>query len=161
MNALRSEASIYGMILVSGLLVIVSNSPGTAAHEALIKVMATVGVFWLAHVYSATVAHLGDQHRDTDATIRIPRAIGHAMNDSWGMLIAALVPLFVLGLGVLGLITAELAIWVTLWLDVLILGVLGYLGVASWHQKQWVRLLGALTTAALGVGLIILKALIH
>ena len=51
----------------------------------------------------------------------------------------------------------------TLWpdADLLILGLLGYLGVASWSSRTSFRLLGACCTALLGVLLILLKTLIH
>jgi hypothetical protein len=64
-------------------------------------------------------------------------------------------------LSVLGLVSHGTAILGTLWLDVMLLGVLGYFGVAGWTRKLGPRLTGAALTAALGVVLILLKAWIH
>lgn len=67
-------------------------------------------------------------------------------------------------LSVLGLVSHGTAILGTLWLDVMLLGVLGVLGhfgVAGWTRKLGPRLTGAALTAALGVVLILLMAWIH
>ena len=85
----------------------------------------------------------------------------YSLNHSWGMLSATLVPIFILGLGVVGVLSYEHAIWGTLWADVVILAVLGFIGVSTWTRRIVPRLVGALATALLGVGLILLKAMIH
>lgn len=159
---LLSESAIYGVVTISGLLVIVAGQSESATTEALVKVVATVFVFWLAHVYAGTVAHLGDSH-DAGAlsSTRLGKALRHSLAHSGGMLLVTLVPIVMLTLGVFGLVSHEVAIWGTLWLDVALLAVLGYFGVAGWTPKLWPRLVGALITAALGVLLILLKAWIH
>lgn len=159
---LVSEPAIHGVVLISGLLVIVANQEDAAAHDALIKVLATTVVFWLAHVYAGAVVHLGDHHEDDCSTaVRVRRAVAYSFGHSWGMLGAALIPGLILGLSVLGVVSHEHAVWGTLWVDVAILAVLGYLGVATWSRRLWPRLVGAGATALLGVVLIVLKALIH
>ena len=159
---LVSEPAIHGVVLISGLLVIVANQEDAAAHDALVKVLATTVVFWLAHVYAGAVVHLGDHHDDDCSTaVRVRRAVAYSFGHSWGMLGAALIPGLILGLSVLGVVRHEHAVWGTLWVDVAILAVLGYLGVATWSRRLWPRLVGAGATALLGVVLIVLKALIH
>lgn len=162
LKRLLSESAIYGVVTISGLLVIVANQSESATSEALVKVLATVLVFWLAHVYAGTVAHLGDAHDPTElSSARLGRALRHSLTHSGGMLLVTLVPAVMLTLGALGLVSHDTAIWGTLWLDVALLAVLGYFGVAGWTPKLWPRLVGALLTAALGVILILLKAWIH
>lgn len=159
---LASESAIHGVVLISGLLVIVANQADAATHEVLVKVLATAGVFWMAHVYSGAVAHLGDHVEEGDRVRdQIGRALGGSLRHSWGMLAAAAIPLVLLGLGSVGAIGHEQAIWSTLWVDVAILGLLGYLGVARWTPRELPRLIGGLCTAAIGVLMIALKALIH
>jgi len=159
---LGSESAVHGVVLISGLLVIVAGQPDAAAPDVLVKVVATAAVFWLAHVYSGAVAHLGDHHEeDHPSQIRLGKAVVYSLNHSWGMLSAALVPIVILGLGVVGLLSYEQAIWGTLWVDVAILAVLGFVGVSTWTRSIVPRLVGALATALLGVGLILLKAMIH
>lgn len=161
-RGLLSESAIYGVVTVSGLLVIVANQSESGTTEALVKVVATVLVFWLAHVYAGTVAHLGDPHDDAEpSSVRLGRALRHSLAHSGGMLLVTLVPAIMLTLGALGLVSHDAAIWGTLWLDVALLAVLGYFGVAGWTSRLWPRLVGALLTAALGVVLILLKAWIH
>lgn len=119
-------------------------------------------MFWLAHVYSGAVAHLGDAvEADDPFRTRLGRALHVSLRHSWGMLGAALVPVLLLSLGALGAISHEQAIWGTLWADVVILGLLGYLGVSSWTPRRLYRVWGGLITALFGVVLILLKALIH
>jgi hypothetical protein len=67
----------------------------------------------------------------------------------------------VLLLGALEAIDDTIAIWTALWLGVVILFVLGF-AVFALRGDSWpVRILGALGTAAFGVAMILLKALIH
>jgi hypothetical protein len=159
---LASESAVYGVVLVSGLMVIVANQSDAEAGEVLLKVVGTSVVFWLAHVYAGAVADLGHDHGEDDPRRpRLVRALRHSIEHSWGLLVAAVVPAVILGLGVVGLIRPEAAIWGTLWVDVTILAFLGYWGVSRWEGRWWARVLGAAATALLGVALILLKALIH
>ena len=77
------------------------------------------------------------------------------------MLLAGVIPLVVLTLGVLGVIRDSTAIWGTLWAAVVVLGLLGWLGVASWTARPLRGLVGALVTCVLGAVLIVLKAIVH
>ncbi len=155
-----SEPAIHGVILVAGLVVILGNSE-EASWDVLVKVIATLVVFWAAHVYAGAVAHLGDEYEgDTPWRTRAVRATRDALDHSWGMLLAGVIPLVVLTLGTLNLLSDQNAIWGTLWVAVLILGVLGWLGVASWSPRPQARFLGAVVTSLLGLALVVLKALV-
>ena len=154
-----SEPAIYGVILVAGLVVIVEAE---ALWLVLVKVLATLMVFWIAHIYAAVVSHLGDAD-DEGATAfkRLVTAVRHAFTQSWGMLLAGLIPAAVLVLGVLRVLNHQQAIWGALWLAVGVLAVLGWVGVAAWSTAGSRRLLGAALTALLGVALIALKVFVH
>lgn len=159
---LASEASVYGVIVVSGMLVILANQPDMPAFVILLKVLGTCAVFWLAHVYAGTVAHLGDEVEGGDARRgRVATAIRHSAGHLWGMLLAPIVPAIVLGVSLLAPLTEAQAIWATLWVNVGLLAVLGYAGVSRWTSSLWVRFTGALITAAFGLALVLLKAVIH
>jgi prepilin signal peptidase PulO-like enzyme (type II secretory pathway) len=159
---LVSESTVYGVMLISGMLVIVASDAEAATWDALVKVLVTVGVFWLAHVYSSTVAHLGDDpETEASSKVRLARAASYAVRHSLGMLGTALVPLIILGLGAVGVLGHSVAVWTTLWMDVALLALIGYLGVSGWTEKLWVKLVGAAATALLGVILILLKAFVH
>ena len=155
-----SEPAIHGVILVAGLVVILGNSE-EASWDVLVKVIATLVVFWAAHVYAGAVAHLGDEYEgDTPWRTRAVRATRDSLDHSWGMLLAGVIPLVVLTMGTLNLLSDQNAIWGTLWVAVLILGILGWLGVASWSPRPQARLLGAVVTSLLGLALVVLKALV-
>lgn len=156
-----SEPAIYGVVLVAGLLVILADGTD-ASWRVLVKVLATLVVFWLAHVYAGVVAHLGDS-RDGDlpTTARIVAAVREAFLHSRGMLLAGVIPVVVLALGVVRLLSDPQAIWGTLWTAVAVLGALGWIGVAAWSSRPSHRLLGAVLTSLLGMVLVTLKALVH
>ena len=155
-----SEPAIHGVILVAGLVVILGNSD-EASWDVLVKVIATLVVFWAAHVYAGAVAHLGDEYEgETPWRTRAIKATLDALDHSWGMLVAGVIPLVVLTMGTFNLISDHNAIWGTLWVAVVVLGILGWLGVASWSPRLQARLLGALITSLLGLALVLLKALV-
>jgi hypothetical protein len=158
LRALASESAVYGVVLVSGLVAIVTDT-NHASGEVLVKIVSTVLVFWAAHVYAGVVAYPHDEASATSVTWT--GALKASLSHSWGMLVVALIPSVVLLLGVLGVLKDNDAIWGTLWVDVGLLALIGYFGVATWSTKIWARLLGALGTAVLGVVLIGLKVLIH
>ncbi len=154
-RVLISEESVYGLILVSGMIVVSNSLTGTSAN-ALLTVVVTVIVFFAAHVYAGTIAGLARTHRG-DLRASFSAAVHH----SEGMLLVSVVPLVILLLGVSRVIDDELAIWTALVVDTVILGLLGWFAVARWDERFWVRLTSALITAAFGGILIMLKSFIH
>lgn len=155
-----TEPTIHGVVLVAALVEILSVD-ARATWALLMKVLATLLVFWAVHIYASTVAHLDDEYEgDTPPRVRVARAMRYAINHSWGLLLAGSIPLFALTLGALGVVDGRDAIWGTLWLAIAVLAVLGWAGVASWTRNTGPRLLGALTTATFGLALAALKALV-
>lgn len=152
---LVSEESVYGLILVSGMIVVSNTLTGTSAN-ALLTVVVTVIVFFAAHVYAGTIAGLAREHRgDFRASFRA------ALHHSEGMLVISVIPVVILLLGVSRVIDDDLAIWAALLVDTAILGVVGWFAVARWNPKFWVRITSALITAGFGFILVLLKAFIH
>ncbi|MGK0720765.1 hypothetical protein [Leucobacter sp. W1478] len=119
---------------------------------------ATVIVFYVAHVFADTLTGLtaSDGHKRT-----FRESFRHAIRRSVGMLGVAVVPLVVLGLGVTDLMDDADAVWLALYVDVGLLGAVGWWITATRSPNFWVRVGGALLTAALGGVLIVLKAVIH
>jgi len=153
---LMSEEAIYGLILVSGMIVVSYNLTGTSL-SALITVVVTVIVFFCAHVYAGALARLAA----TDGKAGLPESLRGAVHHSLGMLIISLAPVAVLLLGVTRVVPDDLAVWCALFIDALALGILGWLAVAKWTRHWWLRLASALVTAAFGGILIVMKAFIH
>jgi hypothetical protein len=153
---LMSEEAIYGLILVSGMIVVSYDLAGTSLN-ALITVVVTVIVFFTAHVYAGTLARLAA----TDGKAGLPESLRGAVRHSMGMLLVSLAPVAVLFLGVSRAVDDDLAIWLALTIDAVALGIFGWLAVSKWTPNFWLRLVSALVTAAFGGVLIILKALLH
>ncbi|MGZ8803951.1 MAG: hypothetical protein ACXWZG_01435 [Microbacterium sp.] len=153
---LMSEEAIYGLILVSGMIVVSYDLTGTSL-SALITVVVTVTVFFLAHVYAGTLARLAA----TDGKAGLPESLKGAVHHSLGMLLISLVPVAVLLLGVTRVVPDDSAVWLALFIDALALGILGWLAVVKWTHHWWLRLASALLTAAFGGVLILMKAFLH
>ncbi len=156
---LVTEGSVYGLILVAG-MVVVSRNLTARSIDAVLTVLATVLVFYAAHVYAATVAALAGDGAE-DARPSVGAALRAAMLHSAGMLVVAVLPLLALFLGVWGLLGHSDAIWAALLIDVVLLAGLGWLVTALRTRAVWARVGGAVLTAAFGGVLILLKVLIH
>lgn len=153
---LMSEEAIYGLILVSGMIVVSYDLTGTSL-SALVTVVVTVVVFFCAHVYAGTLSRLAA----TDGRAGLPESLRAAVRHSLGMLLISLAPVAVLLLGVTKAVPDDLAVWFALLIDTLALAILGWVAVAKWTHHWWLRLASALVTAAFGGVIILLKAFIH
>lgn len=155
-HTLMTEESIYGLILISG-MILVSGLQNDASWRVLITVIITVLVFWLAHVYAGTLARFSGSFGGGN----LVRAIRESLHRSRGLLVSAILPIAVLSLGTLDIIDDHNALWWALWANTLVLGALGWIGVARWSKSFWWRLASAFTTALFGGFVIILKAIAH
>lgn len=154
---LATEEGIYGLILVAG-LVAVAGTSGQGPLQTLLFVMITVLVFWLAHVYAGTVATHGETGH-AEASLRT--AVKQSMRRSRGLLTATIPPAIPLICSAFGLFDTITADWIALWIIVAVLAVLGYLAYLRKGQPLHMRLLGAVSTAAFGIIIILAKALLH
>jgi len=146
------------VVLIAGLVAVA----GAANWDVIVKVSATVVVFWAVHVYVGMVAHLDDQQDSGVPLIpRIRAAARVAVLHSWGMLVAGVLPVAVLLLGHSGLLSEQQAVWACLWLCVALLGVLGYAKATAWTTSLWIRLASGVVVALLGVVLVLLKMWVH
>jgi hypothetical protein len=152
-----TEESVYGTVLVSAVIV-ASGSHGTTSMQLFVSVLVAVIVFWAAHVYAGTIAGHGI---DPAAPTSLSESFRHALRRSIGFLTSAVPPSLVLLLGALQAIDDTVAIWTALWLGVAILFVLGFTVFALRGDSWLVRILGAFGTAAFGIAMILLKAVIH
>lgn len=155
-RVLMTEEAVYGLILVSGMIV-VSGSLGATSASALLTVAITVVVFYAAHVYAGALARLAA----TDGAAGLRGSLRRAARRSAGLLVAATPPLVILLLGTTDVIDDVYALWTALIVNTVILGVLGWIAVARWSTHWLPRIVSAVVTAAFGGVLIILKALIH
>lgn len=149
-----STDSVYGLIIVAGMLVVSTNLTVTSG-EALLSVATTLLVFFAAHVYAATVSYLAA--RETRGA-RLGQALAHGVRESAGLLVAGAIPVVMLALGLIGVVQDAEAVWLALGVDVLLLGVLGWFIAAARTRSIWIRLSSLLLMAAFGMVLILLKA---
>jgi hypothetical protein len=149
---LMSEEAVYGLILVSGMIVVSYNLTATSLN-ALITVVVTVMVFFAAHVYAGTLARLAAAEGKVGLSTSLRAAVHHSI----GMLVISLAPIAVLLLGVTRVVPDDLAVWLALIIDTVALAVLGWIAVAKWTRHFWLRVASALTTAAFGLILVAMK----
>lgn len=149
-----SAGGIYGLIVVSGVIVVTRNLTGSSG-EALLAVVGTLLVFFAAHAYAAT---LGEMSRHG---FSFREALKRGLAESIGMIVIGVIPILVLLLGVIGVLRPADAVWLALLIDVLLLGVLGWAVTAARLRNTWARLGGAILTAGFGGMIIALKAFIH
>ncbi len=152
-----TEESVYGTILVSGMIV-ATGGHGASSWSVFLSVIGTVIVFWVAHVYAGTIAGHGAFGGDDTS---LATAFRRSLRRSVGFLTSALPPSVILLFGALDVVNDTLAIWLALWAGVLILAILGYTVFAVRGRSWVICILGSLTTAAFGVAMIALKAVIH
>ncbi|GAA3875703.1 hypothetical protein GCM10022381_18000 [Leifsonia kafniensis] len=156
-ESLITEESVYGTILVSGMIV-ASGSHQATLVETFLTVVGTVVVFWAAHVYAGAVAGHGVIEGDQTT---LPTAFRRSLRRSIGFLISAVPPCVVLLLGAFRIVPDQFALWAALWVGVFILGILGYSAFALRGSPWHIRVFGCLGTASFGVAMILLKAFIH
>ncbi|MDO9397533.1 MAG: hypothetical protein Q7T71_13380 [Herbiconiux sp.] len=155
-HELVTPESIYGTIIVSALIVLIED--GETDFDLLVTVAVTSFVFWIAHVFAVTVAHPGWRH---GRAIPIGEALGNAVRHSAGLLLAAIIPVSILALGAAGLIHEDVAYHAALDVNIGILFLMGVLAFVERGARWYSCLVAGLVTAALGVAVIVLKAIFH
>jgi hypothetical protein len=117
-----------------------------------------VFVVWVGHVFSDTVAKGFNVHPHPTS---IRQLFHHAIVDSNGVLLAAVLPLLFLLLGAVGALDENFAYWCSLGVSVIVLGIVGWMLFQRRGNAWPIRLAGAVATAALGILVVALKALVH
>ncbi len=148
--------AIYGTILVTALIVLAED--GESDFSLLVVVVATSFVFWIAHVFAATVARHGKRG---DTEIPLGQALADAVRHSSGLLTSAVIPVLFLALGAAGVLSEAVAYDLALVVGVVVLFLLGLLAFAERGSRWYWCLLGGLATALLGVIVIFLKVVFH
>ncbi len=154
-TAAHYAAAVYGSILVTALIAALDHQHATAA--ALVGgVATTIGVFWIAHVWSGLIGErlVAARHFDW-------RGVRRVVGEEWPMIESAVPPLAALALAWAGLYSDHVGTWIAL-------------GIGIAHLFGWGFLIGRRTfggvlpsigsgvvDAALGVGIIVLETLIH
>lgn len=146
--------AVYGTVLVIAVLGAWYADDTAEVGDALLSLLSTVAVFWLAHAYAHVFA-AGLQPGET-TTGRIRPAIVH----DWPIAQAAILPSLVMLAGVLGLVDGRQAMLAGLGAAVLSLFLFG-LAMARAGGRTWPQ--AALTSAVLGclgLGIAVLEVML-
>jgi drug/metabolite transporter (DMT)-like permease len=159
LRRLTSSSAIYGTIVYAGLVGASSVYEEDDVEQVLFTSAITLVVFWLAHVYSAALAHHGDDRHE--GTVTLGASIRHGFEESFGMLLSAVLPTIPLIVGVAGGLAHEQAVNLALQVSTLMLFVLGCAAFVVRGSRWWWCLLGGVATALFGVVIIVLEAATH
>jgi hypothetical protein len=150
------SGAVYGQVLATSLVVALGHDKALSPLEMLVVLAVTMTVFWLAHVYSEAVAGVLEHgHGSSLAGLRRLAA------NEWPIAEAAGTSLLALGLGALGVLDREQAIWLAIALGIADLCAWGWRIGRRWH-RSWTYSLGlAAASGCIAVPVVALKVLIH
>lgn len=147
--------TVYGTIVVMATITAGSKGGDVDMWRLAIVVGVTVLVFWVAHVYSDTLAESLERGRTLDAAEF--RAVARG---EFAMPAAAVAPIGALVLGALDLLADSTAVWIALGLGVAALAVVG----ARYAKLERLGLGRTIVTVAinttLGLAIVVLKVLV-
>jgi hypothetical protein len=144
------RAAVYGTIVASAVIAAAAVGHLPAGH-ILVSTLATLLVFWLAHVYAGLLDH-GLRHAMAD-----PKVLASILVQELSILVAPALSILFLALGALGALDDELAIGLALGNGVAQLVGWG-IDVGRQSGQAWpAALLTGLVNGALGVVIILLE----
>jgi hypothetical protein len=149
-----TAGAIYGTIAAMAVIAGAAADPGHG--KALGLTVATLFVFWLAHVYAQTLSH----HLRGARRLEWP-AVKAAMAEERPLLEGPVPLLLVLALGELGVLEGRLAVRLALWLGV---AELVTWGVLYARRQRWAWLPAAAAGAVnglFGLAIVVLEVIIH
>jgi hypothetical protein len=152
-NAVRA---IYGQILVTSMVGALSEDSDIDAEYILVSVGATMLVFWLAHVYAAALS----RGLEVGRHVRWAEFRSLAI-DEWPLVQATFPTAIVLALGAMGVVSTQTAVDVAIAVGVVALFSWG-LAIGRASGSSWAAaLIGAMISAAFGLVVVGLKAIVH
>ena len=149
-----NAGAIYGTI--AALAVIAGTAASEAHGKTLYLTLATLFVFWVAHVYAQALSHHLKGAARLDWTI-----VRAAMAEEWPLIEGPLPLLVVLALGHFGVLEERTAIRLALWLGVANLFVWGYV-YARGRQWRWhTAVTAGAINGLLGLLIVLLEVVVH
>ena len=145
--------SLYGLVLVSSVLVTLS---GKDVELAAVAVVVTAGVFALAHAWARALGAAAETRAPVDR-----RAFRHSLRHELPIVAAAIPAALALGLAAAGVYSVNTGLWVGLSVNVVLLFVWGA-GLRELSGGSLAQVLGAgMSSASLGLVLVALKVFVH
>ena len=146
---------MYGLVLVTALVAV--GWQDDTDFEVLLFVVGTVLVYWLAHIYAGVVA----SRRTPPVPPLVEAVMAAGARRASPMIVAMLLPAFLLGLAAVGWVEEYTAYFLALGSGIVLLAVIGYVdSVANGSRWPW-RIAGVLSTTLLGALVIGLSILAH
>jgi hypothetical protein len=149
-----SAGAIYGTI--AAMAVIAGGAHKASTGQLLAVTFATLGLFWLAHVYADALAY----HLRGTRRLNWP-AVSAAMAEQWPLITGPLPCLIFLALGAFGVLGPTAAVRLALWCGVVQL--LGW-GITFARRQHWgwgAALTAGVFNAVFGLVIVLLEVLIH
>jgi hypothetical protein len=146
------SSAVYGSLLVTTLIAVQWWHDTSAVFLGL-SLLISVGVFWLAHVWSTLVDRRVRGPTDRATVVAIGRSEAP-------MLTAALVPALLMGLAVFELVTVDQAIALALAASIVQLFLWGLAVGRAAHTSWFVAVVIATVDCALGLAVVVLKVVI-
>jgi hypothetical protein len=151
----RAAAAVYGTILVLAVIVGISSDPDVALGTVLGGVAITVPVFWAAHVYADGIAS-----RIVQPEARWRDLARRFMAQESPLVESAVLPAVPLVLGLMGVLSREIALWAAIGVGLAELFACGVAVGRVLHRSRLALLLSGAGSASLGVVLVILKVIV-
>ncbi len=148
----RSPAAIYGLIVFAA-FVSIADDHTDSVWEVLESATTSLVVFFIAHVF----AHTLTEH----AAHGLRGATREGLRHGSGMLYASLPAILVLVYAGVAGVSVPDAFEACMWATFVVLGLLGYGAYARRKASIPMRLLGAVSTACLGVFIVLLEYAVH
>jgi hypothetical protein len=148
--------AIYGTILSTALIAAYSEDAGSDPLQVAVAVFVAALVFWLAHAYSDTLAR-GLVQEESGGLARV-RA---ELNREWPLVAGAVPPILPLLFAPLGMLSDDNAETLAMGTGIVLLAIVG-IAIALRRGSGLIGIaISAASSAAFGVVIVMLKALVH
>ena len=148
----RSSVSIYGLVVYAALITINADH-AESVWDILWPAFSTLVVFFIAHTFAHTLTDHGERG--------LWKATRHAMRHASGMLYAAVPASLVLLIAVFEEASVDDAFRAAIWTTTIVLGLLGFFAYGRRGASVFVRVLGGVGTALLGLIIVLLEYAFH
>ena len=149
-----AAGAIYGTIAA---MAVIAGSARTQSHGGVLALtVATLVVFWLAHVYAQALAHHLRGARRLEW-----KAVAAAMVEERPLLEGPALLLLLLALGEIGLLDERLAVDLALWAGVALL--VGW-GIAYARSQRWawpMAVTAGVVNGTFGLAIVVLEVAVH
>lgn len=143
--------AVYGTVITGAVMSAYADPPVETA-DVVVGVVATVVVYWLAHVYAEELVHA------TEGRVFSWRRLGSTMRAQGAIVRSALAPLAVMAVALLCRATPTVALGIAVWFTVVLLACFGAVSARRGGLRGRSLVLAAALAGCLGLILVGLKS---